>query len=109
MGDVDGDGTADIAVGVYSDDDGGTDRGAAWILFMYPNGTVKSHQKISDTQGSFTGILEDHDYFGYGVAALGDLDGDGIPDLAVGAVFDDDGGTNRGAVWILLLDTDGTV
>ena len=67
-------------------------------------GWVLSHQKISDTEGGFTGTLDDFDYFGYAVASLGDLDGDGVGDLAVGAIGDDDGGTNRGAVWVLFLD-----
>jgi hypothetical protein len=33
--------------------------------------------------------------------ALGDVDGDRTMDLAVGAMLDDDGGLNRGAVWML--------
>ncbi len=109
LGDLDGDGVTELAVGAPRDDDGGPCRGAVWILFMNANGTVKTHQKISDTEGGFTGILDDSDDFGSSVAALGDLDGNGTTDLAVGAVFDDDGGTNRGAVWILLLNPDGTV
>ena len=72
-------------------------------------GWALSHQKISDTEGGFTGILDDIDLFGWSVASLGDLDGDGVGDLAVGAISDDDGGANRGAVWILFLNTDGTV
>ena len=64
-------------------------------------GWVLSHQKISDTEGGFKGILADSDEFGTSVAKLGDLDGDGICDMAVGAWKDDDGGSNRGAVWIL--------
>jgi len=67
-------------------------------------GWVLSHQKISDTEGGFTGILDDVDLFGRSVASLGDLDGDGLGDLAVGALGDDDGGTGRGAVWVLFLD-----
>jgi len=43
------------------------------------------------------------------VTSLGDLDGDGVGDLAVGALGDDDGGSERGAVWILFLDGDGQV
>jgi len=39
------------------------------------------------------------------VTSIGDLNGDGVTDLAVGANADDDGGTNRGAVWILFLNT----
>ena len=68
-----------------------------WILFLNTDGTVKSHQKINDTRGGFTGILDDDDRFGRSVASLGDLDGDGVGDLAVGAWLDDDGGPERGA------------
>jgi hypothetical protein len=72
---------------------------------------VLSHQKISDTAGSFTGVLDDNDLFGRAVGSLGDLDGAGpsVHAIAVGAADDDDGGTDRGAVWVLFLDDDGTV
>ncbi|MCH8991952.1 MAG: FG-GAP repeat protein [Acidobacteria bacterium] len=109
LGDLDGDGVGDLAVGTGGDDDGGFDHGAVWILFLNTDGTVKAHQKISDTEGGFTGTLDDGDFFGQSVASLGDLDGDGVGDLAVGAGADDDGGFNRGAVWILFLNPDGTV
>ena len=109
LGDLDGDGVTDIAMGAVHDDDGGDDSGAVWILFLNSDGTVKGHQKISNLQGGFAGGLSADDQFGIGVNSLGDLDGDGVVDIAVGARFDDDGGTNTGAVWILFLNTDGTV
>ncbi len=109
LGDLDGDGVGDIAVGAPQDDDGGNSRGAVWILFLNADATVKSHQKISDTQGGFVGILDDTDDFGLSISSLGDLDGDGIGDLAVGALQADDGGAQRGAVWILFLNVNGTV
>ena len=40
---------------------------------------------------------------------LADTDGDGVNDVAVGAPKDDDGGAGRGAVWLLYLNSDGTV
>jgi len=109
LGDLDGDGVTDIAVGATEDDDGGTNQGAVWILFLNTDGTVKDYQKISETEGGFTGVLSSSDAFGYSIASLGDLDGDGYGDIAVGAAEDDDGGTDRGAVWILFLDPNGEV
>ena len=76
---------------------------AAPTLMAQP-GAVQSHQKISDTAGGFTGTLDDDDRFGRSVAGVGDLDGDGIQDIAVGADGDGDGGPGRGAVWVLFLD-----
>jgi Ca2+-binding RTX toxin-like protein len=108
IGDLDGDGVADLAVGASRDDTGGSIRGAAYVLFLNTDGTAKSSTKIaSDTGGGPT--LADFDLFGSSVTSLGDLDGDGVPDLAVGAERDDTGGRDRGAVYVLLLNADGTV
>jgi len=104
IGDLDGDGIMDLAVGAVADDDGGLNRGAVWILFLNKDGTVKSFQKISDTEGGFEGILDDGDNFGHRIVRLDDHNGDGVVDLFVGAFLDDDGGMNRGAAWILFLE-----
>ena len=113
LGDLDGDGVPDLAVGAPGDDDGGVspaaDRGAVWILFLNPDGTVASHRKISALAGGFTGALDDLDLFGRSVGLVGDLEGDGTLELAVGAALDDDGGANCGAVWLLSLDATGAV
>ena len=109
LGDLDGDGNEDIAVSARRDPDGGSDRGAVYILFLNEDFTVNSYQKISDTEGGFEGNLDGQDYFGGSVANIGDLDGDGVIDLAVGAYRDDDGGSNRGAAYILFMNSDGTV
>jgi len=109
MGDFDGDGVVDLAVGAALDDDGATNAGAAWLLYLRPDGTVKDWRKFSMRFGCFTGLLESPDQFGTSVAHVGDLDGDGITELAVGAVKDGDGGKERGAVYLLFLDAAGTV
>jgi len=104
MPDIDADGVRDLAVGAVGDDDGPNNNvGAVWILFLDTDGTVKGHQKISMTQGGFCGALSPIDNFGW-TACLGDPNGDGRADLAVGALADDDGGFDRGAVWLLFLD-----
>jgi hypothetical protein len=108
LGDLDGDGVTDLAVGAFRDGTGGIDRGAVYVLMMNSNGTVKSSTKIaSDTNGGPT--LSDGDYFSNSVASLGDLDGDGVSDLTVGAYRDDTGGTSRGAVHVLFMNSNGTV
>ncbi|MDP6947101.1 MAG: integrin alpha, partial [Myxococcota bacterium] len=83
--------------------------GAVYILFMNSDGTIKATQKISATSGGFTGVLNVGDDFGASLAAVGDLDGDGDPELLVGAPDDDEVGDNAGAVWVLFLNPDGSV
>ena len=109
LGDLDGDTVKDLAVGAIGDNTGGTDRGAVYVLLMNSDGTVKSSQKIADNTGGFGVTLTDSDFFGVAVANPGDLDNDGVDDLAVGAYLDDTGGTDRGAAYVLLLNSDGTV
>jgi hypothetical protein len=103
-GDINGDGIIDLVVGARSDDDGATDAGAVYILFMNNDGTVQSNQKISATQGGFTDTLLANNFFGYGVAGIGDYDGDSIPDIAVSAPAS----TNI-ALYIIHLNSNGTV
>ena len=102
LGDLDGDGVTDLAVGAYLDDTGGDGRGAMYVLLMNPDGTAKATKKIAhQTAGGPT--LANSDFFGTSVASLGDLNGDGLIELAVGASGDDTGGSSRGAVHVLAL------
>ena len=100
IGDTSGDGTPDLLVGADADDDGGSDRGAVYLLFMNAD-MVNSQQKISSTTGGLSVALDDDGWFGVSAASLGDLNGDGILDLLVGADKNNDGGNNRSAVYVL--------
>lgn len=96
IGDLDGDGVADLLVGSDGDDDGGTNLGAVRTLFLASNGEVAGTAKISALAGGFAASLPDFARFGSGLAAPDDLNGDGVVDLLVGA---------RGAAasWLLFL------
>ena len=109
IGDIDHVGIPDLAVGAPGADGDGTDRGAVWILSLNAEGKVRDELKIADGSGGFDGDLNNNDRFGSAIALTGDLNSDGIPDLAVGAPNDDDGSDNAGAVWLLFLKTDGSV
>ena len=80
-GDVDGDGVRELVVGAVYDDDGGTDRGAVYVLLLNANGTVRSTVKTSDIAGNLTAALANSDGFGTSVAGPGDIDGDGTQNL----------------------------
>jgi hypothetical protein len=103
LGDLDGDGVIDLAVGASGDDTGGTDRGAVYVLLMSPDGTAKSSLKLAS---GINGVptFKKSEGFGHSVASLGDLDGDGLPELALGVFLNNTGGgsdSNRGAVYVL--------
>ena len=76
---------SELAVGAIGDDEF---RGAVWALLLNTDGTVSSHQELNGTEGGVTGALDDTDFFDGSLASLGDLDGDGVGDLAVGAFGD---------------------
>ena len=108
IGDLNDDGIPDIAVGAISDDAGGIDKGAIHVLFMNSDGTVSSTIEINGDTANGP-VLNSNDLFGYSVTNIGDLNDDGIPDIAVGAISDDAGGISKGTIHIMFMNSDGTV
>lgn len=108
IGDLDGDGITELAVLATGDDDGASDRGAVYILFMDSTASLTDFQKISDTAGGFSGDMSAGNDFN-SIGAAGDMDLDGIPDLIIGAPGSSTGCDRCGAIWLLHLDEQGEV
>ncbi len=75
-------------VGAMYDDDKGTDSGSAYI-FKWNGASWVQQKKLLASDGAAS------DYFGYSVSISGDY-------VIVGAIYDDDKGTNSGSAYIFL-------
>jgi hypothetical protein len=84
IGDVDGDGAADVVVGAPNEDVGtlAAAAGRAYVFSGFSGALL--HTLVSP-------IPEDFGGFGSAVAGVGDVDGDGVTDILVGAPFEDQG------------------
>lgn len=100
VGDLDGNGTDEILTGAYYNSDGTYKSGSAYF-FTGPTSAVSSATDASllTVTGDYT-----YSYFGQGVANLGDVDGDGYDDMAIGAGGYDDNGSQSGRVLFLSGD-----
>jgi hypothetical protein len=97
-GDVDGDSFSDVFVGAPDEDAGGNAAGAVYlVLGSGLSGTVDLSAADSKIVGEAT-----RDGAGTSLAGAGDVDGDGLDDLLVGAPGADSGGGDSGAAYLVL-------
>lgn len=117
LGDIDGNGYDDIAVGapgesVWHDGNGTEDSiqervqaGGVYIFLMKEEGQILNFVHINGTTDQVRPLLLfNNDQFGFSLATIGDLDGDGVTELAVGAP-----GYTISTVYILFLRSNGSV
>ncbi len=98
IGDLDGDGFADLVVGAPGEEAGAPHAGAIYVP------RIGARRRRRSPPGSSP--RADRDLrFGASVAVLGDVDGDGLGELAVGAVDVDRAKEDAGAVFILAART----
>jgi hypothetical protein len=109
IGDFNGDGVPDLAA---STQDRSSDFNKIYIMFLDRNGTVLNYTEINTLGGGGGPVLptDENLNFGSSLLSVGDVDLDGINDLAVGAKGFNDGFFGRsGAVFVLYMAENGTV
>ena len=93
-------GSLRIAVGAPNMNGG---AGAVYMLRVRLDGALEAVSALPQPAG-----LEPNSQFGRALAFTADWDGNGLPELVVGAPRAPEGGSERGAVYVLKLDGDGT-
>ncbi|OJA03318.1 integrin alpha, partial [Bathymodiolus thermophilus thioautotrophic gill symbiont] len=90
-GDVNGDGLDDLIVGAYhADPSSGNNAGKSYVVFGKINESAVNLSVIASGTGGFVINGENvDDWSGLSVSSAGDVNGDGLDDLIVGAYFAD--------------------
>jgi hypothetical protein len=95
-GDVNGDGYSDVIVGAwFYDNNGNMDEGRAFVYLGSPAG-------LSLTPAWAAGSNQSSSHFGHSVASAGDVNGDGLGDVIVGAHTYTNTFTNEGRAYVYL-------
>ncbi len=101
-GDVNGDGQDDLVLGAYQNDDNGELSGRSYVVF----GRVETAPvQLSTVAGGMGGIAlageAAGDRSGYSVSGAGDVNGDGLDDVIIGAFWANANGVRSGRSYIV--------
>jgi hypothetical protein len=97
-GDVDDDGSPDIAIGSYEHSVSGSYGGVTYVV----RGPILGTLPLASADFVLTGESSG-DWFGRDISGDLDVDGDGVDDLIVGAPYEDETGTQAGAAYLFSL------
>ena len=102
-GDVNGDGIHDFLIGANFAAEGGNKRGAAYLIFGTADGSALANLDLATldgTQGFKMSGVFNGDYAGSGIAAAGDVNGDGFGDVLI-STQENGAGSLRGKVYVV--------
>ena len=99
-GDVDGDDLDDIIIGVPSNSNNGAFSGKVYLILGSSLGE-SSTIDLSNADYSFSSDKA-FEWFGTSVSSAGDVDGDGLDDIIIGAYGNNDGGDYAGKTYLIL-------
>lgn len=102
-GDVNGDGLGDFVIGAVNADPNGASCGAAYLIFGTAAGFTSplSLGSLDGSNGVELRGAASGDFAGISVAAAGDVNGDGLSDVFVGAYAADPNGPSSGASYVV--------
>jgi len=99
-GDVNGDEYDDFLIGAYRDDESGGTQAGQTYLFLGRPGNWSKNQTGNAANASFIGE-EPFDISGCWCDGAGDVNGDGLDDILIGARDHDGAGSGRGKVYLI--------
>ena len=103
-GDVNGDGIDDLIIGAEGHDAGGDgDAGASYVVFGSSSGfsATLNLSSLNGSNGFKLSGIDGSDEAGFSVSSAGDINGDGIADLLIGAPGGDGAASNNGEVYVV--------
>ncbi|AUB37147.1 Ca2+-binding protein, RTX toxin-related [Nostoc flagelliforme CCNUN1] len=102
-GDINGDGVDDLIIGAPFADPNDTFSGQSYVVFGSKEGFDSSFNlsTLNGTNGFAINGINPDDRSGNSVSSAGDINGDGIDDLIIGAPFADSNGDNSGQSYVV--------